>query len=93
MSSETTGKSLPEKKIKAGAVSVTIWKNNSAKGSYNSVQINRRYKDASGVWKSTGSLRENDLPKAVLALSKAYEYLVLKEHEQAPAEDNIQDIM
>jgi len=35
-----------------------------------------RYKDPSGTWKSTHSLSLNELPKAILALQKAYEYLM-----------------
>ena len=42
-----------------------------------SVSFERRYKDKNGEWKSTNSLKVNDLPKATLLLSKAYEYLVL----------------
>ena len=35
----------------------------------------KRYKDSDGTWKNTGSLDVNDIPKAVLALQEAYEYL------------------
>jgi len=63
---------------------VSIWENEglSQEGvptSYKSVSFDRRYKDKTGEWKSTNSLRANDLPKAVLILQKAYEYLVLTE--------------
>ncbi|MBI2142580.1 hypothetical protein HYU15_03805 [Candidatus Woesearchaeota archaeon] len=51
-----SGKKLPEKKFRAGAVSATIWRNESAKGSYATVQLDRSYKDGD-AWKSTGSLR------------------------------------
>ena len=33
-------------------------------------------------WKSTYSLDQNDIPKMMLALSKAYEYLTLREDKQ-----------
>jgi len=78
MSEET--KNIPEKKFRAGPISATVWRNLTEKGSYASVQLSRSYKDASNAWKSTGSLRINDLPKAVVILNKAYEYLVLKEY-------------
>lgn len=79
-------KVLPEKKFKAGAINVTIWKNERQKESgeefsYYSISIDRRYKNKNGEWQSTNSLRVNDLPKAILVLNKAYEYLVLKEQE------------
>ncbi len=88
MESKTSGKQLPEKKFKAGAVSAIIWRNETAKGSYASVQLDRRYKDGE-IWKSTNSLRINDLPKAVLVLSKAYEYLVSREETIPEKEDSV----
>lgn len=77
-----TGNNGPEMKISAGAVNVTVWRNEGTTrtgkvAEYNTVKIERNYQDAQGNWKSTGSLRLNDLPKAALALEKAYEYLVL----------------
>lgn len=73
---------------KAGALQVAVWENaaQSPEGtvqSYHSVSFERRYKDKSGVWQSTNSLRVNDLPKAALLLNKAYEYLILGgEHDE-----------
>jgi len=74
----------PEKKFKAGPVTATIWKNqatrpNGEKAEYYTVTIERSYKDKDDKWQTTNSLRINDLPKADLILSKAYEYLTLKE--------------
>ena len=43
------------------------------------VSFQKRYKDSDGEWKNTNSLDVNDIPKAILALSKAYESLVLSE--------------
>ena len=70
----------PEKKYKAGPVTATIWKNEATrkdgtKGEFFTVQIDRNYKDKEGNWKSTNSMRVNDLPRAVLVLNKAYEFL------------------
>lgn len=73
----------PAKHFKFGAVRVTLWKDE-RKGpsgqSFDSwsVSIDRAYKDAKGVWQNTGSLRENDIPKAVAALGKAYTYIMEK---------------
>ena len=74
----------PEKKFSTGVISATIWKNSgtSKKGDpveFRTISLQRRYTDEKGEWKSTSSLRINDLPKASLVLNKAYEYLVLKE--------------
>ncbi len=73
----------PIKSFRSGAIQVAIWENEATgrdgqQGTYNTVSFERRYKDPkSGDWKSTNQLRINDLPKAALILSKAYEYLVL----------------
>jgi hypothetical protein len=58
------------------------------------VVIEVRYKDKTGQWNGTNSLSLNDIPKAILALQKAFEYLTghkksltpRKTHQQAPNE-------
>ena len=81
--SETFGGNLPEKKFKAGPISVAVWRNTikSKDGSdadVMSVTFQRTYKDReTDEWKTTNSLRTMDLPKAVVVLNKAFEYLVL----------------
>ena len=72
----------PEKRISTGAISATVWKNNGVAKSgqafeMHSITLERRYKDSAGNWKSTNSLRVNDLPKAVLVLEEAFRHLVL----------------
>lgn len=73
----------PEKVFSTGAINVAVWKNDGVskdgnKTEFRTVNIQRRYADKSGEWKSTSTLRINDLPKAALALNKAFEYLVMK---------------
>ncbi len=73
----------PEKVFSTGAINVAVWKNDAVskdgnKTEFRTVNIQRRYADKSGEWKSTSTLRINDLPKAALALNKAFEYLVMK---------------
>ncbi len=73
---------LPTKKFSVGAVQVAVWENQGKEGnSYYTVSFERRYKDKNDEWKSTSSLKANDLPKAILALQKTYEFLSLKELE------------
>jgi len=79
-------KNRPEKRFTTGAITATIWKNKGQLKTgeateYHTISIQRGYKDKSGAWKSTNSLRINDLPKAALVLNKAYEYLILKEQD------------
>jgi hypothetical protein len=74
---EIPKKRQPEKTFKAGSVTVAIWRNGSGDQLTYSVTLEKRFLK-SGEWKTIKSLNVNDLPKAVLALQKAYEYLVLK---------------
>lgn len=71
---------MPEIKFDAGAIVATVWKNkaNSGEGEFKTVGFERRYKDKDGKWKNSNTLRINDLPKAIMVLQKAYEYLTLK---------------
>ena len=74
----------PIMKFAAGGVQVAVWENEGTSKdgtirSFNSISIDRRYKDKNDEWKSTNSLKLNDIPKAILALQKAYEYLALKD--------------
>ena len=70
----------PEKEFKVGAVHVSIWSNPRQTGDgrmFNSqkITLERVYRENMGNFKSTNSLEINDIPKAILALKKAYEYL------------------
>ena len=86
------GNAKPVKKIKVGAIDAAVWKNTIKQAktdadivSY-SVTIERRYKDQGGEWQGTNSYRMNDMPKAVLALQKAYEYVTMEAgHQDAEA--------
>ena len=72
--------STPIKKFGAGAIQIAVWENETKEGGkYNTISMQRSYKDKDDEWKSSGSLRVNDIPKAILALQKTYEYIMLKE--------------
>ena len=80
------GKQKPNKKFKAGAVTAAVWANemNDRQGnkfSVYTVAFDRNYKDRDGNWKSTNSMRVNDIPKLRLVAYEAYEYLVRKGNE------------
>ncbi len=81
-------KNVPEKKFSTGVITATVWQNQGKGKSgepvgYRTVSLQRRYKDKNGVWQSANSFRVNDLPKAVLVMQKAYEYVVLREQESS----------
>ena len=76
----------PEKRVSAGAIQASVWRNEIQKdgkiSEYKTISFDRRYKDKkTGEWKSTNSMRITDLPKAIAVLSKVYEYLVIKEND------------
>jgi len=77
-------KNLPDKKFRAGAISATVWKNHSEKNGavveYRTVSLDRNYQNNKGEWNSTNTFRSSDLPKAMLVLQKAYEYIVMKDN-------------
>lgn len=84
--SQTSNANQPEARFTAGAISATVWQNASSgregqQMGYYTVSLQRSYKDRDGSWKHTSSMRLNDLPKARLVLSKAYEFLVMKDTE------------
>jgi hypothetical protein len=74
---EIPKKRQPEKSFRAGSITAAIWRNKSGEHASYSVTLEKRQLKGS-EWKSIKSMNVNDLPKAVVALQKAYEYLVLK---------------
>jgi hypothetical protein len=72
----------PETVFKIGAVRASVFRNTIEKNGQSiplpKVVIEVRYKDKAGKWQGTHSLSTNDLPKAILALQKAFEYLMEK---------------
>ena len=79
----------PEKRFQSGGIEASIFENeiqhNGKTVKVKKVVFQKRYKSAEG-WKSTYSLDINDIPKAVLVLSKAYEFLVLNPDTTATGE-------
>ena len=83
-------KQKPEMNYRAGAVRAAVWKhtNKTKDGRVfetRKVVLDRAYKDANNQWQHTNSLDMNDVPKAILALSKAYEDAVMKANGNADA--------
>ena len=73
----------PVAKFKAGSVEAAIFENQIEKngGSFKirKVVFQKNYLDKNDKWQSTSSLDVNDVPKAVLVLSKAYGFLTSAE--------------
>ena len=70
----------PEKRFKVGACTASVFVNEVSTGNgkveIKSVSLQRAYKDKEGNFQHATSFGANDIPKAILALSKAYDYLV-----------------
>jgi len=70
----------PIKSFKCGNCEVAVFENELRMGT-NTVKVKKvtfqkSYKNSESEWKTTSSLDANDIPKAILALSKAYEFLI-----------------
>ena len=90
MQQETEQPNSPEKKFSTGAISAAVWMNtgkgkNGQSEQYRTVSFQRSYKDKNDKWQTSNSLRVHDLPKAMVVLQKAYEYIVLKEGSETPS--------
>ena len=87
---------MPKATWKAGAVEAAIWQNElSVDGQLKTVfkaSVNRRYKDASGNWKSSTSFNRNEIPLAVYCLTKAFEWIIEEDRSgnDRPAEEVIE---
>ena len=86
----------PVAKFRAGQVTCAIWENQVTVGNQQQTilkaSVNRRYRDKSGVWKSSQSFSRNEIPLAVHVLQKAFEAMLEKPAEQddvAQAEDMV----
>ena len=75
----------PEKRFRVGACSASVFansvpsKDDAGMVSFRTVSLQRAYKDKDGNFQHTCSFKEADIPKAILALSQAYKYLVMDE--------------
>ena len=72
--------SRPEKVFKIGAVRAAVFRNLIQKDgesvTLRKVVLEVRYRDKNGHWRGTSSLSTNDLPKAISALQKAFEFIL-----------------
>lgn len=67
--------SSPAHKIRIGNLSATIWRNNSDKGVWYSVNPSRSYKKGDDAWRETDSLGFDDLLTMVKLLDQAHSWI------------------
>jgi len=76
----------PIAKIRAGTVACALWENEiNVGGQAKTVlkaSIERRYKDSTGTWKSSGSFSRNEIPLAIFCLARAFDRIVQEETSQ-----------
>ncbi|RJQ17601.1 hypothetical protein C4573_01325 [Candidatus Woesearchaeota archaeon] len=88
---DVLGRKLPEKTFRASPVSATIWTNeferDGKQSTYQTVVVERSYKDKNNAWQKTSTFRIADLPKVALVVTKAYEYLALSDTDTIEEED------
>ncbi|MEJ2232732.1 MAG: hypothetical protein P8X67_02290 [Syntrophobacterales bacterium] len=72
----------PERVFQHGGVKAAIFVNEHEKEGESftkkSISVQRVYRDKEGMFKTTNSLYVNDLPKAILVLQKAFDYLTVR---------------
>jgi hypothetical protein len=76
----------PVKEFRAGGVRASIWQDeipgkDDESFSVFSVRVEKRFKDAQGVWQSTNRFRRSELADLELVVFKAREFVSLNERE------------
>jgi hypothetical protein len=85
----------PIKQFRSGGVKAAVWENQfidkeGEKKEFRNVTLTRSYKKGDS-WENSHSFGIRDLPKAVLVLQKAYEFLALQEQLKPDGVENEND--
>lgn len=83
----TTSKSQPVHKIRQGAVSASIWRQDTAKGPMFNVTFQRAYKDGDD-WKNSNSFGQKNLLVLGLIAARAFEWIGSQPRKKAQATDD-----
>jgi hypothetical protein len=75
MPEEKVKNAPPVHKIRVGNVVCSIWQHTTKEGVFHNVSMEKNYKDED-VWKASGNLNINEIPKAQLALAQAYAWIM-----------------
>lgn len=71
----------PAKTYKLGALSLSLWENETKDGTMMNFTFQRAYKDTEDNWQHTQQLRTSDLPKLRVLVEEAYKDMLLSEIE------------
>ena len=92
---QIVGQQLPVARFKAGQVSAALWENEvqMPRGAVKILKatIQRRYRDKSGEWQSSGSFSRNELPLAIHCLQKAFEKIIELQNEE-PGGNDVEEV-
>ena len=73
----------PKAKFRAGSISCAIWENEAMVAGRKTVMlkasVERRFKDATGTWKSSNSFSRNEIPLAIYCLERAFDKIIAEE--------------
>ena len=79
--------SKPVKSFSASGIEVSIWRQEGSKNGHavirHSVKIRKQYKNDKGEWKNSDYFWPEELAKLRSLVRKAYDYIVVKESEEA----------
>ena len=70
-----TKKNSPVHRIRYGAVSATVWANDSLAGSFFSTSFRRAFKKQDDTWSETDSFDDRDLPALAKAAADAHTWI------------------
>ena len=81
---------LSEITFRHGSCIASVFQNEYARGderfAVRTVSFQRSYRDRGGDWQTSSNLRANDIPRAVLVLNKAFEYMTSNGHLEVEEE-------
>ena len=83
MKKPTKDKSQPVQRIRHGAVSASIWRNDTDKGHMFNVTFQRAYLDGD-TWKNSGSFGRKDLLVVGLIAARAFEWIASQPQKGKP---------
>lgn len=78
----------PEKTVRVGGVQLSLWANDTGKGTFHSITIDKSYKDGE-TWKRTKSFKPHDLVKVQLGITEILKYLYVKDVITPKVDDDV----
>ena len=84
--------SSPAHKIRDGVLQVTIWRNQSERGNYYTVNPTRSYKQGDETWKETDSLNADDMLPMAELFREAYAWIKIQRRADTKARKEAEQV-